>query len=90
MIIKNICPESTTAMTIFLNEYQLFNVITKEKNSHVKRKLLCQSEYYFYIETEEDNIQKLHLNIKDSTGAICFSRLYSQVDNYNRRYLSNK
>ena len=45
-----------------------------------KRRLLCQSEYFFFEDTDQDLIQKVQLTIKDNDGLLVFNKTYSQID----------
>ena len=72
-------------MKIILDEYQLYDV-PKGREVSKKRRHLCKSSYYFFIETEEDNIRKCRLTVQDNKGIICETKTYSQVDNVNRRF----
>ena len=90
MIISSMWWRSPVSVTIYLNEYQLYNVISKNQETCVKRKLLCRTEYYFYEEVEEDHIEKVVVLITDSNGCLCFKKTYNKVDNVNRKYYSTR
>ena len=69
-------PPPVTKLTI--NEYQLYDLSKILNDKIVKRRLLCKSIYKFYLEEEEDKIQKVQLVIYDAAGSLCFQKIYSQ------------
>ena len=47
---------------------------------------MCEQEWYFFLDPEEDFLQKVRVSIKDNSGKLYFLKYYSQVDNYNHRF----
>ena len=82
-----------TIMDITIKEYQLYKILSSsnaELNHTIKRKLLCEVNYHFFDDFDEDDLTKCQLTIHDEKGTICFKKTYSQVDNYNRRFFTNQ
>ena len=77
-------------MTIFIDEYQLFDLSCIKKKDCWKRKLLCKSTYYFYEDTDQSNLQKCVLTITDGRGCETYKNTYSQIDRWNRKFYTNQ
>ena len=82
-----------TTLDITVSEYEVHKVLTMKGDelSHVlKRRLLCQSNYYFYDDCDQDYLSKCLVIIKDYNNVTCFKKIYNQVDNLNRRFFTNQ
>ena len=73
-------------MQIIVKEYQIYFVSQNDTEFIKKRRLLCQSEYFFFEDTDQDLIQKVQLTIKDNDGLLVFNKTYSQIDRVNRNF----
>ena len=89
MIINTTWWTKPKSLNIYLNEYQLYDTCVND-TPIVKRRLLCQTNYYFFEEVEEDYIQKCEVTIKDRDKKLCFKKTYSQIDRWNRRFYTNQ
>ena len=85
MIINSFWWEKKPTFIIYLNEHQLFDLSSINSIHKVKKKLLCQTKFTFYADSQEALIQKCRVTIKDSSEQICFTKSYNQIDNHNRR-----
>ena len=82
-----------TTLNLLVYEYEIVKMLSTSEaqlNHVVKRRLLCQSDYYFFDDPEEDYLTKCQLTIKDNKGTLCFNKTYNQVDNVNRRFFTNQ
>lgn len=77
-------------MQIIVKEYQIYFVSQNDTEFIKKRRLLCQSEYFFFEDTDQDLIQKVQLTIKDNDGLLVFNKTYSQIDRVNRKFFTNQ
>ena len=77
-------------MKFYLNEYQIYDISFLGTSISKKRKLLCQTTYYFYQDVEEDYIEKVDITIKDDKKKLCFHKTYNKVDRKNRRFFTNQ
>ena len=81
-------PPPVTKITI--NEYQLYDVSKISNENRIKRRFLCKSVYKFYQDEDEDRIQKVQLAIYDAGGILCLLKVFSQIDNINRRFYTTR
>ena len=81
------CP--TTTITV--KEYRLFDTSGITPNIKIiKRKLLCKSTYFFYLDSDEDYLQKCQLTVRDSNGTLLCRKVFSQIDMVNRKFFTNQ
>ena len=78
------------SVNIYVDEYQLYDLSPLKISPPLKRRFLARTHYYFFEETEEDNIQKCQVTIKDNKGILHLHKTYNQVDNKNRRYYTTQ
>ena len=93
MFVTSMWWRKPTTMDITVNEYSLHKILSTsdEQLSYcTKRKLLCKSNYHFFDDTEEDLLTKCLLTIRDNNNVLCFQKIYSQIDNINRRFFTNQ
>lgn len=89
MRITSVWWKDPKSVNIYVKEFQLFTVKSKNE-SHQKRKLLCESDFYFYQDSDEDFLEKCRVTIKDAGGCICLHKVYSQVDRQNRKFYTQQ
>ena len=92
MLVTSMWWRKPTTTNIYVNEYQLYKVNSSPEleGENFKRRLLCQSNFYFFDEIEEDYISKCQLTIKDNMGYLFYKKTYNQIDNINRRFFTNR
>ena len=73
-------------VTIFVTEYQLHKIQTQANIFCLKRRMLCQQEWFFFLDPDEAFLQKCQVSIKDNSGKLFFLKNYSQVDRVNHRF----
>ena len=78
------------SMNIIVEEFQIYDVSLIKKRKCFKRRFLCSTDYYFFEDENEDNIEKLQVTIKDNWGDICFNKFYNRIDRINRKFYTNQ
>ena len=76
-------------MNILVKEYQIHKVPIGDEFI-LKRRLLCKSDFYFYEDEDQDYIQKCLLTVKDHMNFVIFEKLFSQIDNRNRKFYTTQ
>ena len=89
MIVNAMWWRKPQTMDICIDEFQLYDLTFIKKKECVKRKLLCRSKYSFYEDNQEDDLQKCFLTIEDDMGIVCFQKVFSQIDRWNRQRSRN-
>ena len=77
-------------MNIYINEYEILRIPSENNDFCPKRRLLCEQHYQFYLDSDEDDLQKVKVTIKDNSMKICFFKIYTQVDNLNRIFYTTR
>ena len=93
MFVSSIWWRKPTTLDITINEYNTYKILSTsgDQLNHIfKRMLLCKSNYFFFDDSDEDYLSKCQLIIKDHNGDICLNKIYSQIDNVNRRFFTNQ
>ena len=90
MIVTSFWWEKPEKYDIYVNEYQVYSVRSEKNTVSRKKRLLARSNYHFFQDSDEDLLQKCLLLIKDKDGETCFRKLYTQIDNENRRYFTTR
>ena len=78
------------SLNINVEEYQIYNLSPIVKKKCYKRRFMCSTNYYFFEDEDEDNIEKLQVTIKDNWGDVCLNQFYNRIDRINRRYYTNQ
>ena len=89
MTISALWCEKPPIMNIYIKEYQLYKIPARDELV-TKRRLLCQSQFNFFEDLEQDSLQKCELTITDDLNSLCFRKLYSQIDCINRKFFTNQ
>ena len=76
MLVTSMWWRKPTTTNIYVNEYQLYKVNSSPvlEGENFMRRLLCQSNFYFFDEIEEDYISKCQLTIKDNMGYLFYKK----------------
>ena len=93
MFISSMWWRKPTTLEITVNEYNIHKILTTsgDELSHVlKRRFLCKSVYSFFDDSDEDDLSKCQLIITDDNGDVCLKKIYSQIDNVNRKFFTNQ
>ena len=93
MFVTSMFWRKPTTLTITVNEYETHKILSTSNdqlNHMIKRRFLCKSEYYFFDDSDEGDLSKCQLTITDNNGDICFNKMYSQIDNVNRKFFTNQ
>ena len=76
-------------MNIIVKEYQVYKVPVNG-DIVLKRRLLCKTNFHFFQDLNEDKLQKCEVRITDDLNSLILQKVYSQIDNRNRKFFTNQ
>ena len=80
----------STELNLFIEEYQIYDVTPTAEKPTFKKRFLCSTNYFFFVDEDENDIEKVQVTIKDNWGSICLNKFYNRIDRKNRKFFTNQ